>query len=101
MSSPMGEQEFPQTRTSNGGRQYTVDRHEDDGTVLVFSFEGEEVAELHQPEPDSPARTDGLLEWPLRFEAYPETTVLGRPDDPPISNALDYLDQALDAEDDG
>jgi len=38
-----------------------------------------------------------MLEWPVRFEAYPETTVLGPPDDPPITDALFYVDMALDS----
>lgn len=90
---------FPQHRHSNGGRAITVDRSEDYESVLVFTFEGREVAELHNPDDDQPARTDGLLIWRLTFPAYPETVVLGAPDDPPITNALDYVDQALDYED--
>jgi hypothetical protein len=93
----MGEPEFPQTRTTNFGRQITVDRSEDDDAVLVFSVDGTEIAELHQPAPGGPPRTDGMAEWPLRFEAYQETTVLGPPDDPPIADALFSIDVALDA----
>lgn len=93
----MGEPEFPQIRTSNFGRQITVDRSEDDDSVLVFTADGAEVAELHPPEMGGPPRTDGMAEWPLRFEAYPETTVLGPPDDPPITDALFSIDVALDA----
>jgi hypothetical protein len=93
----MGDREYPLTRTSNGGRQITVDRSEDDEDVLVFTFEGEEVGELRPPDPAAPARTDGMLEWPVRFEAYPSTTVLGPPDDPPITDALFYVDMALDS----
>jgi hypothetical protein len=37
-----------------------------------------------------------MVEWRLTFEAYPETTVLGTTDDPPIDGALFYIDQALD-----
>jgi hypothetical protein len=93
----MGDSEFPQTRMSNGGRQITVDRSDDDEGVLVFTFEGAEVGELHPPELGGLPRTDGMLEWPVRFEAYPDTTVLGRPDGPPITDALFYVDLMLDS----
>src|SRR6185437_7276335 len=86
----MGLPEFPQTRTSNGGRQITIDRSVDEDDVLVFSVDGQEIAELHPPEPNAPPRIDGMLEWPVRFVAYPETTVLGAPDDPPITGSLFY-----------
>jgi hypothetical protein len=99
----MGEREFPQTRSTNGGRQVTINRSQDDDDVLVFSFEGTDVAELHPPELGGPSRTDGMLEWPVRFEAYPDTTVLGPPDEPPITNTLFYVDLMFDSieEDDG
>jgi hypothetical protein len=96
----MNEPQFPLTRTSNGGRQITIERSEDDDNALAFRFEGTEVAKLQPPDNSAPVRTDGMLEWPLRFESYPDTTVLGRPDDPPITDALFYVDLALDSLDD-
>lgn len=42
--------EFPKHRTSNGGRSITIDRSEDDESILVFTYAGREVAELHCPE---------------------------------------------------
>lgn len=38
--------------------------------------------------------------WRLTFPAYPETVVLGPSEEPPITNALDYVDQSLDLEED-
>lgn len=87
---------MPQDRTSNGGRSITVDRSEGDPDVLVFTYQGREIAELHPPADDAPPRTDGQAEWRVTFEAYPETTVLGAPDEPPIDNALSPFDMYVD-----
>lgn len=91
---------FPHDRMSNGGRPITIDRSEDDDGVLVFTFAGREVAELHEPDENQAARADGLLEWRLTFPAYPETVVLGAPGEPPITNALQYVDDAISFEND-
>ena len=91
---------FPQQRTSNFGRQITVDRHEDHPQRLVFTYEGEDVAELDPPAASALGRTDGMVEWRLSFySAWPETTVLGSPDEPPIDGALFYVDLMLDERD--
>jgi hypothetical protein len=92
--------DYPLERTSNSGRQITVDQHEDHPERLVFSHEQEEVAELEPPEVGGPERTDGMVEWRLSFfNAWPETPVLGPLDDPPIDGALFYVDLMLDESD--
>lgn len=94
--------DWPQVCTSNSGRVYRVEP-DDDGDPddipgsLVIGHEGEPVARPEPPEEDVPPRTDGMVEWTLWFQAgYPETTVLGPLDEPPISDALFYVDLALD-----
>jgi hypothetical protein len=92
--------DFPEGRTSNGGRRIVVDRNEDHPERIVFSYDEEEVAELHPPEPDGPERTDDMAEWRLTFfDQFPETTVLGDPEEPPIDGALLYVDMMLDDRD--
>ena len=89
--------EFPEGRTSNAGRRIVVDQNEDQPEQIVFTYEEEEIAELHPPEPGASERTDGMAEWRLNFfDEFPETTVLGDPAEPPIDGALFYVDMMLD-----
>ena len=87
---------------SNSGRVYRVEP-DDDGDPddipgsLVISHKGKPVARLEPPEEAVMPRTDGMVEWTLWFQAArPETTVVGPLEEPPISEALFYVDLALD-----
>lgn len=89
--------DLPWKRTSNYGRQFTVDRHEDHPERLVFTYDDEDVAELHPPDPNAPERADRMVEWRLTFySAWPETTVLGTADEPPVDAALFHVDLMLE-----
>jgi hypothetical protein len=70
-----------------------------DGHFVCFRKDFVEDVAVLRPAPDGGERADGRILWQLGFEtAYycPSVTLVVPPDEPPVNDALPYLDQSID-----
>lgn len=92
---------YPLERTSNSGRQITIDPHEDHpraGSSLATTTKRSPI--WSRPKRERPIAPTGWSSGSFRSSMPgPETTVLGPPDEPPIDGALFYVDLMLDEAD--
>lgn len=84
--------------TTPDGHRLSVERDQEDPTAVQLMLDGVEPVASLRPVGGRP-RHGGLLEWELEFSVFyyhPSHRFLGPPTDPPINDALAWVDFAIE-----